>query len=75
MPRELTIVRVPGSENPADVLGTIHLAQKEMHECPRRDGCKIAAGRSKLALWLARERDLGRRSYDDATETETVMED
>ena len=68
--------------NLADFLGTIHLAQKEMHECLRRDGGKIAAGRSKLALWLARERDLGRRSWfcgeegnDDATETETVMED
>ena len=33
--RELTIVKVTGIENPAD-MGTKHSAQKEMHECMRR---------------------------------------
>ena len=35
--RELTILKVPGCEDPAD-LGTKHLAQREMHECMRRAG-------------------------------------
>ena len=33
--RELTAVKVPGVENPAD-METKHLVQKEMHECLRR---------------------------------------
>ena len=51
--RELLIVKVSGTENCAD-LGTKHLAQKEMHECMRRAGCRIAAGRSSLALRVAK---------------------
>ena len=50
--RELTIVTVPGVENPADVKRK-HLAQREMHECLKRAGCKIAVGRSRLAFWVA----------------------
>ena len=52
--RELTIVKATGIENPAD-MGTKHLAQKEMHECMRRAGCRIVGGRSKLAFDIARE--------------------
>ena len=52
--RELTIVKVTGIENPAD-MGTKHLAQKEMHECMRRAGCRIVGGRSKVAFDIARE--------------------
>ena len=52
--RELTIVKVTGIENTAD-MGTKHLAQKEMHECVRRAGCRIVGGRSKLAFDIARE--------------------
>ena len=37
--------KVPGSENPAD-MGTKHQAQREMHECMRRAGCRIVGGRS-----------------------------
>ena len=33
--RELTIVKEPGVENPAD-MGTKHMAQREMHECLKR---------------------------------------
>ena len=33
--RELTIVKVPGVEHPADT-GTKHLAQKEMQDCLKR---------------------------------------
>ena len=51
--RDLLILKVSGLENCAD-LGTKHLAQKEMHECMRRAGCRIAAGRSSLALRVAR---------------------
>ena len=43
--REVTIV----------YMGTKHLAQKEMHECMRRAGCRIVGGRSKLAFDIARE--------------------
>ena len=52
--RELTIVKVTGIENPAD-LGTKHIAQKVMHECVRRAWCRIVGGRSKLAFDIARE--------------------
>ena len=52
--RELTIAKVPGCENPAD-LGTKHLAQREMHECMRRAGCRIVGGRSRLTLNVAQE--------------------
>ena len=38
--RELTIVKVPGVENPAD-METKHLAQREMRECLKRAGCHI----------------------------------
>ena len=44
--RELTIVKVPGVENPAD-MGTKHLAQKEMHECLWRAGCQSPEGGRK----------------------------
>ena len=47
--RELTIAKVSGCENPAD-METKHLAQREMHECLRRAGCHVAGGRSRLAL-------------------------
>ena len=52
--RELTIVKVPGVENPAD-MGTKHLARWEMHVCSKRAGCQIAGGRSKLAFRVAQE--------------------
>ena len=52
--RELTIEKVTEIENPAD-MGTKHLAQKEMHECMRRAGCRVMGGRSKLAFDIARE--------------------
>ena len=52
--RELTIVKVTGIENPAD-MGTKHLAQNDMHECMRRAGCRIVGGRSKLAFNIVRE--------------------
>ena len=52
--RELTIAKVPGVENPAD-MGTKHLAQKEMHECLRRAGCHITGGRSQMAFRAAQE--------------------
>ena len=38
--RELTIVKVLGVENPAD-MGTKHLAQREMHACLKRAGGNI----------------------------------
>ena len=38
--RELTIVKVPGVENPAD-METKHMALREMHECLKRAGCHI----------------------------------
>ena len=47
--RELTIVKVPRVENPAD-MGTKHLAQREVHECLRRAGCHITGGRSRMAF-------------------------
>ena len=49
---ELTIVKVPGAENPAD-MGTKHLAQREMHECLKRAGCHITGGRPRLAFRVA----------------------
>ena len=52
--RELTIVKVPGVENPAD-METKHLAQGEMHECLRGAGCHITGGRSRMALRIAPE--------------------
>ena len=51
--RELHILKVAGAENCAD-LGTKHLAVKEMLECMRRASCKMAAGRSSLALRVAK---------------------
>ena len=50
--RELTIVKVPGVENPAD-MGTKHVAQTEMHECLKRASCHITGGRSRLASRVA----------------------
>ena len=50
--RELTIVTVPGVENPAD-MGTKHLAQQEMLECLRRAECHITGGRSEMAFRVA----------------------
>ena len=50
--RELTIVKEPGLENPAD-MGTKHLAQREMRECLRRAGCHITGGRSRMAFRVA----------------------
>ena len=52
--RELTIAKVPERETPAD-LGTKHLAQREMHACMKRAGCRIVGGRSRLALNVAQE--------------------
>ena len=52
--RELTIVKVTGIENPAD-MGTKQFAQKEMHECMRRAECRIVGGRSKHAFDTAWE--------------------
>ena len=52
--RELTIVKVPGVENPAD-METKHLAQREMHESLRQAGCHITGGRSKTAFRVAQE--------------------
>ena len=46
--RELTIVKVLGVENPAD-METGHLAQREMHECLKRANCHITGGRSRMA--------------------------
>ena len=51
---ELTIVKVPGVENPAD-METKHLAQREMHECLKRAGCHITRGRSRMAFRVAQE--------------------
>ena len=50
--RELTTVKVPGVEHPAD-MGTKHLAQREMHECLRRAGCHVTGGRSRMAFRVA----------------------
>ena len=50
--RELTIVKVPGVENPAD-METKHLAQREMHECLNRAGYHITGGRSRMAFGVA----------------------
>ena len=52
--RELTILKVMGIENPAD-MGTKYLPQKEMLECMRRAGCRIVGGCSMLAFDIARE--------------------
>ena len=52
--RELTIVKVPRVENPTG-MGTKHLAQREMQECLKRAGCRIAGGRSRLAFRVAQE--------------------
>ena len=52
--RELTIVKVPGVENPAD-MGTKHLAQREMHECLKRAGFHVTGGRSRMAFRVALE--------------------
>ena len=50
--RELTIAKVPGVENLADV-GTKHLAQREMHECLKRAGWHFTRGRSRMAFGVA----------------------
>ena len=47
--RELTIVKVPGVENPAD-MGTKHLPQREMYECLKREGFHITGGLSRTAF-------------------------
>ena len=52
--RELTIVKVPRVENPTG-MGTKHLAHREMQECLKRAGCRIAGGRSRLAFRVAQE--------------------
>ena len=44
--RQLTIAKMPGCENPAD-LETKHLAEREMHECMSRAGCRIVGGLSR----------------------------
>ena len=41
--RELTIVKVPGVENSADMV-TENLAQRGMHECLKRAGCHSGPG-------------------------------
>ena len=50
--RELTIGKVPGVENPAD-MGTKHWAQRDMHECLKRAGCHITGRRSRMAFRVA----------------------
>ena len=50
--REVTIVKVPGVENPVD-METKHLAQREMHECLKRAGCRTTGGRSGRAFRVA----------------------
>ena len=50
--RELTIVKVPGVENPADMV-TKHLAQREVHDCLKRAGCRITGERSMWAFRVA----------------------
>ena len=50
--RELTTVKVPGVEIPADMV-TKHLAQKEMYECLKRAGCHITGGRSRMVFRVA----------------------
>ena len=50
--RELTIVKVSGAENPAD-MKTKHLVQREMHECLKRARCRTTGGRSRLAFRVA----------------------
>ena len=47
--RELTIVKVSGVENPAD-MGMKHLAQREIHECLKIAGCHTTGGRSRMAF-------------------------
>ena len=47
--RELTVVKVPGVDNPPD-MGTKHLAERRMHECLKRAGCHITGGRSRTAF-------------------------
>ena len=61
--RELTIVKVPGVESPAD-MGTKHLAQRDMHECLKRAGCHITGGRSRMAFRVAQgTNDKSRTSF------------
>ena len=50
--RELTIVKVLGIENPGDMV-TKKLAQREIHECSKRAGCRITGGRSRMAFRVA----------------------
>ena len=52
--RELTIAKVQGCENLAD-LGAKPVAQRGMHACMRRAGCHITGGRSRLALRVPKE--------------------
>ena len=47
--RLLTIAKVPGHENLAD-LGTKHLSQREMHECMRREGCHMCGRTIKVGV-------------------------
>ena len=68
--RELTIVKVSGVENPAD-METKHLAQKDMHECLRKTGCHITGARTEMALRVAQGTRVKRPR---ATETETDQE-
>ena len=68
---ELTIVKVPEVENPAD-MGMKHFAQKEMHECLRRAGYHITGGAVEDGV-SSRTRDLSQAALG-ATETETEME-
>ena len=50
--RELTVVKVPRVENPADMRKK-HLAQRDMHECLRRARCHVTGGRSRMAFGVA----------------------
>ena len=50
--RSVTIQKVAGTENPAD-LGTKHLAAPAMLECLRRSGLRLEQGQSVIALQVA----------------------
>ena len=50
--RELTIVKVRGVENAAD-MEMKHLARREMHECLKRAGYFFTRGRSRMAFRVA----------------------
>ena len=50
--RELAVDKLPGAENPAD-LGTKYLGARALTECLRLCSCRLAQGRSEVALKAA----------------------